>query len=126
MNYKSLIILVFLVTTCFKIQAQTVYNISKTQKKCLMAPSKFDFETKFEWIEVDCSELENVSKKDLTNEQVLLREQEKIKLLKYQKKLKSLGYVVEVTGILDDKTIKAHNHYLKKKIKVEKRNLRKR
>jgi len=36
---------------------------------------------------------------------------------KYQEKLKTLGYEIDITGIADNKTIIAHHKYLKKRKK---------
>ena len=44
-----------------------------------------------------------------------------MKMKKYQEKLKSLGYEIDITGIIDNKTINAHHKYLKKKKKENKR-----
>ena len=125
MNYKSIIILVFSFFIGSKLQAQKTIHVTKTQKKCLVASNEIDFEKEFEWKEVDCSELEKSSKAKRTPEQIIKRKQYRIKLVKYQEKLKSLGYDIDTNGLIDEKTIKAHNKYLKRKRKAEKKALRK-
>ena len=60
-------------------------------------------------------------KKEKSKVDLVETEKKRLKLKKYQEKLKSLGYSVNTTGILDNKTIIAHHKYLKKK-KRKKRN----
>ena len=97
--------------------AQTFNSKTKTEK-CRVG--SFDYSEKFAWKEIDCSKVQG-KKVDKTKEQLIKKEQDRLKMLAYQEKLKGLGYDVEISGILNEKTIKAHNKYLKKKIKEERR-----
>ncbi len=72
----------------------------------------FDYNKQFEWKEIDCSKIKEQNTK-LTEAQLSKIETEKQKMQQYQKKLKALGYKVEVTGIADNQTIIAHHKYLK-------------
>ncbi len=78
----------------------------------------FDFNNKVEWKEVDCEK----------SKVLLLQESEKqnssefkSNLVVHQKMLQSKGYNVEVTGIVDEKTVKAHNRFLKKMDKEQRK-----
>lgn len=77
----------------------------KCYKRC------FEYDKKFKWLEIDCSEL----KKAKTKNDLIAEEKNKLKLMKYQEKLKNLGYDVNINGLLDNKTIKAHHKFLKTK-----------
>lgn len=83
-----------------------------TPGKCYM--KCFDYEKKLEWKEVNCEDFKN---KKLTKKDVLAQKQQKLKMEKYQEKLISLGYKVDITGIPDNKTIIAHHKYLRVKKK---------
>lgn len=113
------VILIIFLTFTTQLKAQNI-ELKTTSKvgKCLAA--SFDYNKKFEWIEVDCSKVDS-NKKEKTRKQLIKKEQKRLKFVKYQEKLISLGYKIDVNGILDSKTIKAHNKYLKKKEKAERR-----
>ena len=86
----------------------------------------FDYQTKVEWEQIDCSLAKKGNKS-------FKRTKENIeKLRTYQQKLIDLGYDLNVTGFPDDKTINAHNKYvakkekeIRKKRKKEKKRLKK-
>ena len=79
-----------------------------------------EYDKKVEWKEIDCT----LANKRVKNPSIL-QKQEKIKLTKYQEKLKTLGYNVAITGIVDDMTINAHHRYLRTKKWNERREMRK-
>ncbi|MCB4807037.1 hypothetical protein LG651_02155 [Tamlana sp. 62-3] len=114
MKYLIVPILLF---TVLNLRAQNFdvppnFTPGKCYAKC------FHYEKKLEWKEVNCKDLEN---KKLTKKDLLAREQQKLKMEKYQEKLITLGYNVDITGIPDNKTIIAHHKYLKVKKKKTKR-----
>ena len=80
----------------------------------------FDYNKRFEWKEVDCEKVKN-EQHTKTKEELIACERKKIKMTKYQEKLKALGYDVDITGIADNKTIIAHHKYLKKKKRNERK-----
>lgn len=81
-----------------------------------------DFDKKFECKAIDCDSLKKTNN-NITNEQLM---RFKDSLTNYQKKLKELGYDIEVNGIPDQKTTYAHHKYLKKRNRTKKRKARKR
>ncbi|WP_298348089.1 hypothetical protein [uncultured Dokdonia sp.] len=85
----------------------------------------FEYDKKFTWKEISCDTLALRAEKSKTKEDIIKARQAKIKLTKYQEKLKDLGYKVQITGKLNNQTIKAHHKYLKrqKKKKRKKRRL---
>ena len=95
--------------------AQT-FNAKTNNKKCRVG--SFNYNEKFAWKEIDCSKVQG-KKVAITKEKLIKKEQDRLKMIAYQQKLKDLGYDVEINGILKEKTIKAHNKYLKKKNKAE-------
>jgi predicted HTH domain antitoxin len=124
MRTKKLFYLTIIILFAFirLVEAQD-YNLppnpepGKCYKRC------FDYDKKFEWKEVDCSkEKERRNKK--TKKQLIKEEQLKIKMIKYQEKLVSFGYKLEITGIPDNKTIIAHHKFLKKRQKEERKEKR--
>lgn len=120
---KTTLILISLLTFIVQIKAQNILSVEQVSNKCLIG--SLDYDKPFEWEEVDCSKLENSKKSIRTQEQIIKKEQDRIKLIKYQEKLITLGYNLEVNGILDEKTIKAHNKYIKRKNREEKRQRKK-
>lgn len=85
----------------------------------------FQFDKKFEWMEVDC---DSIKQKHIICEESEECNTNKQKMKGYQEKLQALGYKVKVTGILNDETIDAHHKYLKfkeKQARRKKRELRK-
>lgn len=84
----------------------------------------FEYHKKFTWKEINCDTLAMRAEKSKTKQATIKAHQAKIKLTKYQEKLKDLGYKIEVTGKLNNQTIKAHHKYLKRQ-KRNKRNKRK-
>lgn len=83
----------------------------KCYEKC------FDYNKRFRWKEVSCEKLENEKNRKKTKAELIKCHRQKIKLQKYQEKLKSLGYDVNITGVIDNKTIIAHHLFLKRKKK---------
>jgi aryl carrier-like protein len=117
---KNIILLISLLTFTSLVKAQN-YDFPTNPKagKCYL--KCFDYNKKFKWKEVDCS-LKLAKKNEKTKKELIKCEQQKIKMGKYQEKLKALGYEVDITKIADNKTIIAHHKYLKHKKKEEKRN----
>ena len=64
------------------------------------------------------------AEKSKTKEAIIKARQPKIKLTKYQEKLKDLGYKIEITGKLNNQTIKAHHKYLKRQKKKKRKQKR--
>ncbi|WP_298762012.1 hypothetical protein [uncultured Psychroserpens sp.] len=113
------IFLVTLLTFTSQLNAQN-YDFPKNPKPGKCYEQCFDYDKKFEWKEVDCDKLAT-QKNEKTNEELIKCEQEKIKMEKYQEKLKTLGYDIDITGCVDNKTIIAHHKYLKQRKKDERR-----
>lgn len=84
----------------------------------------FEYDKKFTWKEINCDTLALRAEKSKTKEDIIKARQAKIKLTKYQEKLKDLGYKVEVTGKLNNQTIKAHHKYLKRQKKKKRKKQR--
>ncbi|WP_338731430.1 hypothetical protein [Mangrovimonas cancribranchiae] len=120
-NTIILILITFLICSS-QLQAQNlVLPKNPETNKCYA--NSFDYNKKFEWKEVDCSKVQG-KKTFNTKKQLIKKEQRKLKMIAYQKKLINLDYDVDANGILDKKTIKAHNKFIKKKEKEKKRKLR--
>ena len=62
------------------------------------------------WTEMDCNKAKNLT----------IDKEKDLKFLAYQKQLKEKGFDLDITGILDLKTAKAHNKYLRKSKKRKK------
>lgn len=105
-----------------KLSAQN-YNLPPNIEPGKCYTKCFHYDRELEWKEVDCSEI-SVEQREMTKKELVECEQKKIKLEKYQEKLKGLGYKINITGIVDSKTIIAHHKYLKVKKKEEKRRKR--
>lgn len=110
-----LLLAFFLVCTTLTVNAQNFDvppnpEAGKCYEKC------FHYDKKLTWEEVDCSKIKEQNTK-MTAEQLEKNEARRQKMLAYQKKLKALGYDVEITGIADNKTIIAHHKFLKVKKK---------
>lgn len=115
MNKFAILFSIALLTFSTQLQAQ----ITQTKTtKCYVG--HFSYDKKYKLEKIDCSKLTG-KKNDCTKEHQIRREQAILKMKAYQKKLKSLGYDVDITGRIDDKTGKVHNMYLKKLKRVEKR-----
>lgn len=80
----------------------------------------FYYDKEVEWKQVDCPD-DSLMKTEKTKKELIKQKQKKIKLEKYQEKLKRLGYNIDINGFLDIKTIEAHHKYLKVKRKEKKR-----
>ncbi|WP_369048854.1 hypothetical protein [Tenacibaculum sp. UWU-22] len=78
--------------------------------------SKFDYNKVFKeklWSEVSCDKAKELKKLNTTQ-----KNKESVEALKkYQEALQQLGYEVEVSGLVDDQFVKAHNQYLKEQKK---------
>jgi len=116
---KNLILLAIILFFASQLKAQN-YGLPSNPdpSKCYVV--HFDYEKKFEWTEIDCEKLKNKK----TQEDTICCEQQQIKMKKYQEKLKTLGYKIDITGFADNKTIIAHHKYLKKKKKEGKQKRR--
>ncbi len=114
-NFKIIFILILALVSASQISAQDLFYLPKNLKpgKCFV--NCFDYDKPFEWQEIDCKKLQDNQKS--TAEILIKKKQNEIKMTKYQEKLQSLGYDVDVTGHLDYKTNTAHNAYLKQKKK---------
>jgi len=84
----------------------------------------FEYDKKFTWKEINCDTIALRAEKSKTKEDIIKARQAKIKLTKYQEKLKDLGFKVEVTGKLNNQTIKAHHKYLKRQKKKKRKKQR--
>ena len=111
-----------LLTFAFQVKAQN-YDLPLNPKEGKCYEKCFDYEKKFEWKVVDCNKIKKL-KTEKTEEELIKCGQAKIKMEKYQEKLKSLDYEIDITGIADSKTIVAHHKYLKKKKKEERKKRR--
>ncbi|WBX73981.1 hypothetical protein PG913_01685 [Tenacibaculum pacificus] len=92
-------------------------NLPRNAKPGICYERCFEYDKKIEWKEVKCSKV----KQEKSKKELVKCEQDKIKMKKYQEKLKSLGYDVQVTGRINNKTVNAHHQYLKKQKKAAKR-----
>ncbi|MDO7138199.1 hypothetical protein [Algibacter lectus] len=126
---KNSLSIIILVLSFNFLYAQKPYKFPLNESlkgKCFL--KCFEYDKIFEWKEVDCDEfsvkLESNAAISSQNEEerVIEKERAKLKLISYQEKLKGLGYKVEVSGIVDDATLIAHDKFLRKKIREEKRN----
>ena len=121
-NWINIIFLILIATLASPLKAQN-YELPPHPKPGKCYERCFEYDKKIEWKEVDCEKFLSRKHKKKTKEELLKIEQAKLKLKAYQEKLKKLGYKVDITGTLDNKTIVAHHKYLKKK-KREKRRKR--
>lgn len=130
---KNIILLTLIFTFTAQLNAQN-YDLPPNPKAGKCYERCFEYETKFEWKEVDCEKIKKKTTKEKTKEELIKTEQNKLKMKKYQEKLKKLGHEVDINGVADNKTIIAHHKYLKKrkrkkerdeKLKKEKPNLTK-
>lgn len=87
--------------------------------KCYIRCMNYD--ERIDWEEVECSK----GKKALSKELIEKVKKDKEKLLEYQLKLKGLGYDIKENGVLDNKTVIAHNEYIRIQNKNKKREKRK-
>ncbi|WP_055442294.1 hypothetical protein [Lacinutrix himadriensis] len=122
MKNTTVLFLITLLITTSQLQAQNL-GLPKNPKVGKCYANSFDYNVKFEWKEVDCSKVQG-KKTSRTKEQLIKKEQRKLKMIAYQKKLIRLDYDVEINGLLDRKTIEAHNKLIKIKKKEEKRKRR--
>lgn len=82
----------------------------------------FYYDKPIQWVEVDCNKIKTKKSKKYS----IFDSPENISIfIEYQEKLIALGYKLKATGILDTKTIHAHNKYLKTKAKEKRRQKRK-
>ena len=116
---KNIILLTIILTFTSQLNAQN-YDLPPNPKAGKCYERCFDYEKKFEWKEVDCEKIKAERNKEKTKEELIRIEQNKLRMEKYQEKLKEFGYEVDINGIADNKTIIAHHKYLKKKKKEEK------
>ncbi|MGR7813776.1 hypothetical protein [Lacinutrix undariae] len=119
---KNIILLTILLTFTSQVKAQN-YDLPPDPKKGKCYEKCFYYEKEIEWKEIDCNKIKKQNP-EKTEEELMKYEQTKIKMEKYQEKLKALGYKIDITGIVDNKTILAHHKYLKKKKKAERKKRR--
>jgi len=117
---KKLILLLIMWLFSFQMNAQN-YGLPANPEPGKCYERSIDYEKEIKWKEVDCEEVKKMLQ---TKERLAEIEEKTQELKKYQEKLKSLGYDVEVNGKLDNKTIIAHHKYLRKKRKAERRKKR--
>lgn len=103
----------------FQLKAQN-YDLPPNPEAGKCYERCFDYDKRFEWKEIDC-EKEKSKQKAITKAELIKCERQKIKMTKYQEKLKRLGYDVDITGVADNKTIIAHHKFLKKKKRQERK-----
>lgn len=110
----------------FQLKAQNRYkSIPKNPKPGKYYVLCFDYDKELEWIEKDYDITDGKSaSKQKTKKELIEAEQKRLKMKAYQEKLIALGYDVNVTGYLNEKTIEAHHKYLRKKKKEERRKKR--
>ncbi|WP_048331381.1 hypothetical protein [Bizionia psychrotolerans] len=118
MNKLPIFFLIAWLSLSTQIHAQTTRYIST---KCYIG--YFSYDKKYELKRVDCAKpkaiiTNPIERNDIEKQQAI------IKMKAYQEKLKNLGYHVDITGRIDDKTAKAHNRYLSKQQRLEKRKQR--
>lgn len=91
----------------------------KCYVKCL------DYDLPITWQETSCDSLnKNEPKLFIKGEEAVSYIKRKTKFIKYQEQLIKLGYNLEVSGFIDEKTEIAHNSYLRDKRKAIKRDER--
>lgn len=119
---KKALVLGIVLISFNSVVAQTPYKFpvdlalsGKCFIKCL------DYDELFEYKVVSCDSIDTALNTPKTKEQENCKNE---KLLSYQEKLLSLGYKIKVTGVLDDSTLKAHDKYLLKKRKKERKEAR--
>ena len=95
------------------------YDLPKNPEAGKCYQRCFAYDKPFEWKEVECNKIQDSSSLKSKYSPFFKSEKEKIKFRKYQEKLVSLGYDIDVTGLPDDRTINAHHRYLKLKTKEE-------
>ena len=119
---KTITFLIVILTFTHQLSAQSFGSMTNADAgKCFRI--RFDYEKKCKLEEVDCKTL-HVAHGKKTKEELLKRDQARAKMRKYQEKLKTLGYDVDIVGFIDDKTMTAHNKYLRKKKKAERKKRR--
>jgi len=105
---RILILVLFFAVISLNATAQEVYRYRDMKPtKCYVLV--FDTEEKIKWTERDC----NINGKISSG--IIIDRDDVGKIENYQKELKNKGYRVEISGMIDKKTIKAHNRYLRKK-----------
>ena len=125
-NKKQMRNFIFLIITLaftLQLKAQN-YKIPPNPKAGKCYKKCFYYEKEVEWEELDCESYKAELKKEKTPEELKKSAEEIIKMKKYQEKLITLGYDLNISGIADNKTISAHHKYLKKKRKEDKRKKR--
>ncbi len=115
---KTICLFVILLSFSIPIKAQNI-GIPPNAKPGVCYKLCFYGDKPFQWEETNCNK-SNSRNKEKSEEDILC--QEKIQEIReHQKKLKKLGFNVDVNGMIDDKTIFAHNKYLKQIKKAEKK-----
>lgn len=120
---KKIILLILLIIFSSLLTAQN-YNLPRNRKTGKCYERHFYYDKKFEWKEVDCEKLKAKREKETAQYRLIRCGLQRIRMKKYQKRLKSLGYEVDITGCIDNNTIIAHHKYLKKKKKENRRKKR--
>ena len=114
---RKIIFLIALLIFSSYLKAQN-YALQDNAKTRNCYKRNFNYNKKFKRKESKCSEIVSKVKIDSITEQRNI-----VNFKKYQDKLKKLGFNIEVNGVLDNKTINAHNIYLKylSKMKTKKK-----
>ena len=111
---KQVLILISLFLVALNMNAQ-FHSLPPYPKKGKCYVKITDYSNiKITWKEINCDSLINKPNPDLIESKRSEIIAKKIKLKRYQEKLKSLGYKVEINGIVDKKTYVAHKKYLRK------------
>ena len=112
-------ILLFLLGTLFSYSQNLNFHSNVKAGKCYT--KTFEYDKKFEWLEVDCEELRNSHKISCS---AITAEQNRLKLLAYKKKLNNLGYNFTNEEEYSESFISAHHKYLKVQEKAKRKALR--
>ena len=96
-------VILFIAGCAQKKDVLSLDNVKEGPIYCLV----FKYDKKLQWIPLDGNQSDESIKSD-----DIKSKEGKAKFIEYQKKLKQLGYNLEITGILDKKTRKAHDDYI--------------
>ena len=120
---KGTLYIIFTLFCALNLNAQNYdFPLNAESGKCY--ERCFEYDKKFTWKEINCDTLAMRAQKSKTKEAIIKARQAKIKLTKYQEKLKDLGYKIEITGKLNNQTIRAHHKYLKRQKKKKRKQQR--
>jgi len=83
----------------------------------------FEFDKEIAWEEIECNQV-NDTYSPITKEKLEEIAARTAEMRAYQLKLQSLGYDVDITGMVDENTIIAHHKYLRALAKAERKKRR--